>query len=77
MSTVAQSIAEQYVGAGGRRRATEQHGSAADILKGMAMLLAAPFIGFAYAAVYGFAGLAIVGCYGLKTLGISCGLIRT
>ena len=76
MTTVAQTIAERHLRNSGAGDHEAKRGSAVEVLGNVGLFFATPFLGLAYAAIYGVVGLAVVFCYGLKAFGVSCGLIN-
>lgn len=77
MTTVAQTINERHLrGEHSRRREREEKGTAGDVFRDIALFLATPFIGLGFAVFYGLVGLAVIGCYGLKAIGVQCGIFK-
>ena len=75
MASVAQTIAERHLqgaGAGFHR----EHGTVEEGLKGVGLFFATPFIGLAYLVAYAFIGAGAVACYGLKAIGVQCGVFK-
>lgn len=75
MTTIAQTIAARHLEGKGYH-ADEVRRTGGDVLRGVALFFATPFIGLAYAVSYGIIGMAAIACYGLKAFGVQCGIFK-
>lgn len=76
MSTIVQTINERHLKERGVSRRFGERGTAVDALENVAFFFLTPLLGLAYAIGYGVVGMAAVVCYGLKALGVSCGVFK-
>lgn len=76
MTTISQTIAARNFD-GGSSGISHGHGTARDAAGNVALFIAAPFIGLGYGAVYALVGMGAIACYGLKAIGIQCGVFKS
>ena len=76
MATIAQTIAARHIDGQRAENRGGRRASAVDALEGIALFFATPFLGLFYAAAYGAFGITTVFCYGLKFVGIRCGIFK-
>lgn len=76
MATITQTINARYLEEK-YRHAREERGTGREILQGVALFFATPFLGLAYAVSYGAIGLTALVCYGLKAFGVQCGVFKS
>ena len=76
MTTIAQTIAARHLAGEGRGYHLDVEATGRGTFRNVALFFAAPFFGLGYAVVYAFVGLGAIACYGLKAVGIQCGVFK-